>query len=249
MTTFDYELQAHEPPRLGLIVLQSDERIERDFRQLIPHTAALFVTRVPSGDEVSSDTLAQMETHLPAAAGLLPVGKGFDAIGYGCTSGTAQIGAARVAQLVSNATLTKAVTDPLTALTAACGALGVKRLAFLSPYVVTVSARLRGALKNNGIETPVVGSFDEQVEARVARITPEALTDAALKLRQGGDVDGVFLSCTNLNTLDILAPLSDEMGLPVLSSNQVLAWHMGQLSGIALRRHPALGGLPGDAHV
>ncbi|MHA6261813.1 maleate cis-trans isomerase family protein [Arenibacterium sp. CAU 1754] len=245
MSPLRYELEAEEPPRLGLIVLQSDERIERDFRQLIPDSAAVFVSRVPSGAEVTSETLAAMEAHLPASAALLPAGAAFDAIGYGCTSGTAQIGAARVGDLVASAAQTRTVTDPLSALVAACGALGITRLGFLSPYVETVSSRLRGALVERGVETPVFGSFDEENEARVARITPQSLAAAARQMAQAGGIEGLFLSCTNLNTLDIIAPLSDALNMPVLSSNQVLAWHMGQLSGVTFRDHPALRGLPG----
>jgi maleate isomerase len=30
--------------------------------------------------------------------------------------------------------------------------------------------------------------------------------------------------------LDLIAPLEAELGLPVLSSNQVLGWHMMQLA-------------------
>ena len=36
----------------------------------------------------------------------------------------------------------------------------------------------------------------------------------------------IFISCTNLNTLPIIKEIENEIGKPVLSSNQVLAWHM-----------------------
>ena len=49
---------------------------------------------------------------------------------------------------------------------------------------------------------------------------------------QGG-VDGVFLSCTNLRTLEVISPLEAETGLPLLSSNTGLAWHMLRLAGLA----------------
>ena len=31
--------------------------------------------------------------------------------------------------------------------------------------------------------------------------------------------------------MDLIAPMEAELGLPVLSSNLVLAWHLAQLSG------------------
>jgi maleate isomerase len=44
-------------------------------------------------------------------------------------------------------------------------------------------------------------------------------------------VDGLFLSCTNLRTLDVIAPLEEKLKMPVLSSNLVLAWHLSQIAG------------------
>lgn len=239
MTVFDYDLAPDAAPKIGLIVLQADQRIEQDFRRLIPDEASLYVSRVPSGLQVTADTLQQMEQDIPQAVSLLPASLSFDAIGYGCTSGSAQIGPARVAELVHDRAQVRAVTDPLTALVAACRALGLRRLAFLSPYIEQVSSRLRAALAEDGIETPVFGSFAEAEEARVVRISPESLVRAVRDLVPAQDVDGVFLSCTNLNTLDIVENLEAETGRPVLSSNLVLAWHLCQLSGVSMRADPA----------
>jgi maleate isomerase len=229
---FTYDLRPdHDATNLGLIVLQADERIEQDFRRLLPDQTRLFVTRVPSGLDVTPDTLQEMAGQIPSSARLLPGSIDFDAIGYGCTSGAAQIGPGDVAGLVKGAAHTQAVTEPVSALIAACAALGISRLAFLSPYVASVSDRLRDVLRVGGIETPVFGTFDESREATVARITPKSILDAALELSAQGGADGIFLSCTNLDTLDIIAPLEAQSGLPVLSSNLVLAWHMCRLGG------------------
>ncbi len=226
-----YTLRATQRKQLGLIVLQADETIEDEFRQMLPPTVSLLVSRVPSGLDVTPDSLQAMETHLSAAAALFPQGLTFDAIGYACTSGSAQIGSARVAEQVLKGTQAHAVTDPVTALLAACADLGLSRLALLSPYVPSVSVRLRDVLSDAGIDTPVTGTFDEPSEARVARIAPSATHDAALTLARDAEVDGLFLSCTNLRTLDIIAPLARELQRPVLSSNLVLAWHMMRLAG------------------
>ena len=56
---------------------------------------------------------------------------------------------------------------------------------------------------------------------------------AAQELCKTQDVDGIFLSCTNLRTLDLIMPLEESIGLPVISSNLALAWHLGKLTGTA----------------
>lgn len=233
MTAFPYDLQEDRLPRLGLIVLQVDETIEQDFRRLFPAEAArLHVTRVPSGAELTPHTIAAMETALPSAAALLPAAA-FDVVGYACTSGTTLIGAARVRDLVGGAVQTRAVTDPLTAAFAACRELGLSRIGIVSPYVASVAAPIREAFEAAGIAVPATLSFGEEVEARVARIAPASISEAARTLARSSRLDGLFLSCTNLRTLDILASLEAELNLPVISSNQVLGWHMAQLSGCA----------------
>jgi maleate isomerase len=239
MDAYPYELTGPIGSRacLGLVVLQTDETIEHDFRRLLPiDHVSLYVSRVPSGLEVSGETLKSMEAHLPAAAGLFPRAVEFDAVGYGCTSGTSVIGPGKIADLVSGGCVTKAVTEPVSALLAAAGALGVARMAFLSPYVEEVSATLRGVLAKGGLETVVFGSFDEAEEAKVARIAPHSLIDAAVRLGSSEQSDFIFLSCTNLRTLDVIGEIEARTGKPVLSSNQVLAWHMAQLSGAGALR-------------
>lgn len=234
MTSFDYRFSEDARPLMGLVVLQADETIEDDFRRLVPAKARLLVTRVPSGEAVTAESLEAMAAHLTAAAGMFPRGANFDVLGYGCTSGTAQIGPSRIADLVRAGTTTRHVTEPLSALVAACRALGLGRLGFLSPYVESVSDRLRAALSAQGIATPVFGSFAEPEEARVARIAPASLIRAGRELAAGRDLDALFLSCTNLRTLDAIAPLQAALGRPVLSSNLVLAWHMLRLAGLTV---------------
>ncbi len=215
---------------LGLIVLQVDETIEHDFRRLFPDLdVALYVSRVPSGAELTPDTIAQMAHDLPTAAGLLPPAAQFDAVGYACTSGTTLIGADRVAELVQTTAQTNAVTNPLCASIAAFRALNVRRIGLVSPYIESVSQPMITAFEAAGIAVPNAVSFGEKVEANVARIDPASIIAAARQVAEG--VDAVFLSCTNLRTLDIIALTETDLGIPVVSSNAALAWHMAQLAG------------------
>jgi maleate isomerase len=231
MTALPFQLLDDRRVRLGLIVLQADETCEDELHQILPSETSLLVSRIRSGTDVTPESLAEMEGRLSGAASLFPVGAKFDALGYACTSATAQIGADKVAANIRAGTQTDCVTDPVTALVAACSALGISKLALVSPYVETVSERLRITLLTDGIETPVFASFDVAEEALVARIDPASVADAARAMIDGTDVDGLFLSCTNLRTIPVIAGLEAELNVPVLSSNLVLAWHMLTLAG------------------
>lgn len=129
---------------------------------------------------------------------------------------------------------TPMVTDPLTAALAALRTLGVQWLGLVTPYVENIAAPVRDAFVNAGFAVGEVLTFGEEVEARVARIDPESIKAAARAAAKGADA--VFLSCTNLRTLDSINALEAELGVPVLSSNQVLAWHMAHATAAPLAR-------------
>ncbi|MEM9434334.1 MAG: Asp/Glu racemase [Pseudomonadota bacterium] len=227
MNTFEYDLVMEPRALLGLVVLQSDETIEQEARQVLPSSIDLLVSRVPSGAVVTPETLKEMEDHISDAAALFPHSAEFDASGYACTSGTSVIGPARVAELMRSTTSTRYVTEPVSALVAACQRMGLRKLGFLSPYVETVSDTLRAVLLEQSIETPVFGSFDEAEEARVTRIAAHSVHQAAVALSKRSDeLDAVFLSCTNLRTFSVLEDIESEIGLPVLSSNLCLLQDM-----------------------
>lgn len=219
---------------LGLVVLQSDETIEGDFRAFLPSDGvALYHTRIPFAPTVTAETLARMEADLATSVALLPPTAPFDAIGYGCTSGSAVIGEARIAEIVQTVFPAAKVTNPLSAAKAALAALGAKRIALVTPYVPDVSEALRDRFAEAGIETTVLASFEQIEDAAVARITPASIADAIVATGKSAQCDAVFASCTSLRTGAIIGEAEQRLGLPVLSSNQALAWHMAHLAGLA----------------
>ena len=113
--------------------------------------------------------------------------------------------------------------------------LNIRKLGFLTPYVADVSDAMRRALEDDGVEITAFASFEQSEEAKVARIAPHSILDAVVDLGSSPACEAVFISCTNLRTLDVLAAAEKRLGKPVISSNQVLAWHMVQLAGHSSR--------------
>ena len=83
-----------------------------------------------------------------------------------------------------------------------------------------------------GIPIAAVGSFYEDQDEVVGRITPAAILDAVLAVGAQADVDGVFVSCTSLRAAGIVAEAEAKLGKPVTASNHALAWHLLRLAGI-----------------
>ncbi len=233
MTNLPYSLDPDDPAAIpmGLIVLQTDETIEPEFRTLFADDKSpLYVSRIPSGAEVSTDMLARMETDLPAAADLLPKARPYRVVGYGCTSASSVIGSERVEQMVKQTCDVQTVTNPLRAAAACAADQGVSQFALLSPYVEEVNTPLRKAFAEQGILMDVFGTFGEAEESKVVRISIESVVDAAVRLGSDTAVEAVFLSCTNLRTLAAIPRIRAQIDKPILSSNQCLAWHMKRLN-------------------
>lgn len=234
MSTLPYTLDADDPdlPPIGMIVLQTDETLEPEFRHSMGAVRnPIYVSRIANATTVTTETLGAMEADLAAAAALLPGTRRYPVVGYGCTSASSVIGSEQVEAMVKRTCDVDVVTNPLRAATACAAHLGVSRFAVVSPYIEEVNVPLRAGFARAGISTEVFGTFAEGNDSNVVRISTQSVVDAAVRLGADTAVDAVFLSCTNLRTQQAIPLIEAAIGKPVLSSNQALAWHLRNLIG------------------
>lgn len=231
---FDTDAGLGTQARIGLIVLQTDQTIEHEFAEMLRAPGvALYHARIPNAMEVSPETLRQMQLDLPATAALLPASFGFDAVGYACTSGATMIGEARVDEMIRAVHPQARTSNPITACKAALGALGLRRVALVTPYPPEVTLEMQANLRAAGFETTAVASFNQSDDFTVARITADSILKAATAIGARDEVEGVFVSCTSLRALDVIEEAEARIGKPVIASNQVLAWHLARLAGLS----------------
>jgi maleate isomerase len=219
---------------IGLIVLATDHTIEHEFRQIVPRVdgAAVFHTRILNDPDINPTTLAAMESRIAGCAETLRPGERIDVVAYGCTSASMVIGPAGVAARVHEARPGVAVTNPVTAAVTGLGAMGATRIALLTPYIDEVNQGMRRFFVGQGLEVPVMGSFNHADDNEVARISEASIEDALVELGGHDDVDGVFISCTSLRVCGIVERAEERLGKPVTSSNHALAWHALRLAGV-----------------
>lgn len=224
---------AGERARIGLLVLESDQTMETEFRMLtdLPGVS-VYHARLANDVVVTPETLGKMEKELPVAARLLPDYMGLSSIGYGCTSGATIIGEPRIAEIFEDIHTGVPSTNPLSAAKAALTALGVKRLGLLTPYSPDVTDAMQASFNAAGIEVSVVGSFYEESDLVVGKIDPHSIKKATISIGQSDDVDGVFISCTSLRAAGIIDGAEQALGKPVTASNHALAWHLLRLAGV-----------------
>lgn len=222
-----------ERARIGLVVLQTDQTLETEFRDLthLPGVSC-YHTRIPNEATTNEDTLTAMAADLPSAAALLPQDMNLTALGYGCTSAATLIGAAQVAGMLNQAHPNIPTSEPLSAAIAALKTMGVQRLGLLTPYVPEVTVAMQQAFIQAGIEVRLVGSFCEGDDLRVGKIDQASVLSAVQAIGSRDDIDGVFISCTSVRAVALIAAAEATLGKPVTSSNHALAWHLLRLAGI-----------------
>ena len=95
-----------------------------------------------------------------------------------------------------------------------------------------VTAPVAARFADAGLTVTGLGSFVESSDLVVARISPVSIAAGVRSIVQQGDCDAVFVSCTSLRVLDIAPELEAELGVPVVSSNIALIWHLLRLAGV-----------------
>ena len=217
---------------IGLVTLCNDVTIEPELRRFLPRDGvAVYATRVPMSNAGDVDALRALEDHITRAAALIAPDFRLDVMALGCTSGSMAVGPEVVAARIRAARPGMACTNPVSAAARALHAFGCKRIALLDPYTDEVNEVVERYVSGQGFEVVVKGSFKQRGDPNIVRVPPEAIFEAGLALAASAPVDGLFISCTALRASPVIGRLEEALGVPVVSSNQALAWDCLRLAG------------------
>lgn len=225
-------LPAGALPRLGLILLATDLTTERDAARLIrPDEAGLHATRVAYCNPTTPENLRGMAPGLAAAAALLVPGEPLAAIYYSCTSASVVIGEAAVREAIRTARPGVPVVTPTVAARTALEALGARRIAILTPYLPETTRPIAAHFAGAGFEVVKTSCLGLGDDRDMARVTGDAILAAA---READDpaADALFISCTALPALDVVARAEAALRKPVVTSNQASIWQMRHFAGL-----------------
>ena len=211
-------------PRIGLITLASDFRIEKDFNNIIyGKDIDLYCNRIQSYNPLTNETLKKMANDIPEIAkNILPDQK-IDCIAYGCTSGTIAAGYSSIYKKVNSTKPNTKVTTPITSAINALKALKINKLSIFTPYTNEINQSVINYFKKENIEITQLTYFDIASDLDIGKVDPEHLFDVLSKIDLSNS-DALFVSCTALPVLSIIKDLEKKNGKIVLSSNQTLIW-------------------------
>jgi maleate isomerase len=218
--------------RLGVLVPSGNAVAEPELRAMLPPEVGMVVARLPLRGSSEAELLA-MAGSLESAAGLLADARP-DAIAFHCTAVSTfdPAMADGLRQRIKAATGLPALATA-DALLAAVAKLGARRVLLVTPYIEAVHAREASFLEANG--APVVGGscMGINTNAEMAGISPAAIgAQARAALAAVPHADLCLVSCTAIRSGAAIGGMEAELGVPVVTSNQALAWYAMRALGL-----------------
>jgi maleate isomerase len=221
-----------ELPRLGLILLATDLTTERDVARLIgPDEASVHATRVAYVNPTTPENLREMGPLLSAAAALLVPGEDLAAICYSCTAASVVIGEEAVAGALDLGRPGVPVITPIGAAVTGLRALGARRIAVLTPYLKEATEAVVAHISDAGFDVVASDCLGLSDDRDMARVPGKAILEAARRV-DVPEAEALFISCTALPALAVVAEIEALLGKPVVTSNQASIREMRRLAGL-----------------
>jgi maleate isomerase len=224
----DYATRA----RLGVLVPSGNTVAEPELRAMLPAGVGLFVTRLPLTGSSAPELLAMLDT-LETGTKLLADAE-MDAIAFHCTavSTFAPHMAGEIRDRMGRASAIPALATA-DAIQAALAALRATRVLLVTPYIEPVHRREIEYLIATGFQIAGGGCMGVATNAEMARIPPETIRDRVLDAARGIEADVCFISCTAIRSAGLIGSLEATLNMPVITSNQALAWYALRRLGFA----------------
>jgi maleate isomerase len=213
--------------RFGVLAPPGNTALERELPPLLPRGVTSNHNRLSRpGAAMTSDSLLRMADSIERAAHDLAQSHP-ELILYGCTSGSFLAGIGReaeIAQRIADITGIPSLTTS-TAVIAALRAVKARRIFMVTPYPDDINQHEVAFLTHYGVTVTKWDAFRCPTSEAIRAVSSEQV--AELVLQHAADIkpcDAVFLSCTNLLTIDQIPRLERELDKPVISSNQASLW-------------------------
>lgn len=219
--------------KIGLIVPSTNTVNEPEFYRLAPAGVTTHTARAINAGPATQESYDRMATGVMEAADLIKTSE-VDIVAYGCTSGSVVCSLPDLINGMKERVGVPAVATAGAAV-AALRAVGARKIALGTPYIDFVNDREVQFLEEYGFSVTSVRGLDlghTQEERRdIGRVPPQSLFQLARAINTP-DAEAIFLSCTNLATLDVIAHIEMELGKPVITSNQATFWACLRMLGL-----------------
>jgi maleate isomerase len=211
-------------PRIGLITLGSDFRIEKDFNNVIfGKNVDLFVNRIHCYNPLTNETLAKMANDITDVTKEILPGEKLDCVAYGCTSGTVAAGYDSIKDKINLAKPEAKVTTPITSAIKVLKKKNIKNISIFTPYTESINKSVVDYFKESDINVKALHYFNIASDIDIGKVDKNFLFGVLSNLNLD-ESEALFISCTALPALDLIEELEKKLNKLILSSNQTLIW-------------------------
>ena len=152
-----------------------------------------------------------------------------DVIGYACMA-TSLVGAREWEEDVTRRTGIPTVTAT-SAVKEALRAVGARKVAMVCHYPHDMHNLVKESFRKDGFEVVSIETADVADQKEVNFISTETVYRLALKANRP-EADAVCVLATDLRSFPVLQRLEDDLGKPVIGTNQALLWKVLRLAGV-----------------
>lgn len=220
--------------KIGLIYLASSWIMEPEFYLMSPPGVITCTTRISLGNDVTETSLLKLGDQACIAARLLAEAP-MDVIALGCTSGSFIGGSSYDLELIKKMeqqSSTRCTTTGRSVINA-LKAMNMNKVALFTPYTDDINNRAISYLRENSIETVSHQGMGLIRDFDIDMVPLETVKKEVLALTELSKCNGIFISCTGLKTVPIIAELEKITGLPVISSVQATFWNCLKIAGVS----------------
>ncbi len=216
--------------KFGLIIPSSNTTMEAEFWRMTSGWATVHTARVRLR-KITVDDLEETEG-MTIDASMLLADAQVNVIGYGCTSGSFFKGKGHDKEIEERITEITGIPAVATAkaVVEALDELNLDRVCVVTPYTEEINRLVKNFLKQNGIEVLNMKGLNIVDNMEVGSKEPSTAYKLA-KEAYTPETQGIFISCTNFRTIEVIERLEKELKVPVISSNTATLWAMMKKAG------------------
>jgi arylmalonate decarboxylase len=222
--------------RIGLITPSTNTTLEPELNRMAPEGVAIHASRIYQAGAQQPASYRRMADDVGTAVDLLATAE-VDVIAFGCTSCTYFVSPDEIRETIAAHASCPAVLTA-DAVVAALQELQIRRVALIGPRTRYVTDREVAFLESSGFEVVAsaclgLGATEEERRA-IGRVPPESVFRLA-RAANRPEAEAIFVSCTQLPTVELIAQLEDTFGKPLVTSNQATLWRSLRTAGVTDR--------------
>ena len=218
--------------KLGVLTPANNIVIEPELYRFAPNGVAIYTARMQTSGTHSLEGLVAMERNAKRGVKELAA-TGVDIIVYACISTSLAKETGWDEKFIGEVEEETGIptTTAMNSMLEALHKMGLEKVAVGTPFPSDINEQVTPFFADYGVRVVAIKTLNVAKETEIGWIPPDAIYGLGKEV-DVDEADGVCLLATDISTLDILENLEDDLGKPVVYTNQAILWKALELGGL-----------------